>query len=83
VTSIGCRRRRSSTGSSGNVNTQCRRGPDVFPFTGRKDSAFGTLSVYDALRSFSIRSLVAVTQKEQARLDELAATSRFLAPPPA
>jgi acyl-CoA reductase-like NAD-dependent aldehyde dehydrogenase len=66
-----------------NLNTQCRRGPDVFPFTGRKDSAFGTLSVYDALRSFSIRSLVAVTQKEQARLDELAATSRFLAPPPA
>ncbi len=66
-----------------NLNTQCRRGPDVFPFTGRKDSAFGTLSVYDALRTFSIRSVVAVTQKEQGLLGELAATSSFLAPPPA
>lgn len=43
-----------------NINSQCQRGPDVFPFTGRKDSAEGTLSVVDALRSFSIRSLVAV-----------------------
>jgi len=42
-----------------NINTQAQRGPDVFPFTGRKDSAEGTLSVSDALRSFSIRSLVA------------------------
>jgi acyl-CoA reductase-like NAD-dependent aldehyde dehydrogenase len=42
-----------------NINCQCQRGPDVFPFTGRKDSAEGTLSVIDALRSFSIRSLVA------------------------
>ena len=42
-----------------NINCQCQRGPDVFPFTGRKDSAEGTLSVPDALRSFSIRSLVA------------------------
>jgi acyl-CoA reductase-like NAD-dependent aldehyde dehydrogenase len=42
-----------------NINCQCQRSPDVFPFTGRKDSAEGTLSVHDALRSFSIRSLVA------------------------
>ena len=42
-----------------NINCQSQRGPDVFPFTGRKDSAEGTLSVFDALRSFSIRSLVA------------------------
>jgi len=42
-----------------NVNCQAKRGPDVFPFTGRKDSAEGTLSVHDALRSFSIRCLVA------------------------
>lgn len=43
-----------------NINSQCQRGPDTFPFTGRKDSAEGTLSVSDALRVFSIRSLVAV-----------------------
>jgi len=42
-----------------NINCQSQRSPDVFPFTGRKDSAEGTLSVSDALRSFSIRSLVA------------------------
>ena len=42
-----------------NINAQCQRGPDSFPFTGRKDSAQGTLSVFDALRSFSIRTVVA------------------------
>ena len=42
-----------------NLNSQCQRGPDTFPFTGRKDSAEGTLSVSDALRVFSIRTLVA------------------------
>ncbi len=42
-----------------NLNSQCQRGPDTFPFTGRKDSAEGTLSVSDALRAFSIRALVA------------------------
>jgi glyceraldehyde-3-phosphate dehydrogenase (NADP+) len=47
-----------------NINSQCQRGPDVFPFTGRKDSAEGTLSVVDALRSFSIRSLVATKLNE-------------------
>ena len=45
-----------------NINCQCQRGPDIFPFTGRKDSAEGTLSVSDALRVFSIRTLVAAKQ---------------------
>jgi len=45
-----------------NINAQCQRGPDSFPFTGRKDSAYGTLSVYDALRVFSIRSCVATKE---------------------
>ena len=42
-----------------NLNAQCQRGPDTYPFNGRKDSAEGTLSVHDALRVFSIRTLVA------------------------
>jgi len=42
-----------------NINSQCQRGPDTFPFTGRKDSAEGTLSVSDALKIFTIRTLVA------------------------
>lgn len=47
-----------------NINSQCQRGPDVFPFTGRKDSAEGTLSVSDALRVFTIRTLVAAKGTE-------------------
>jgi glyceraldehyde-3-phosphate dehydrogenase (NADP+) len=50
-----------------NINCQCQRGPDVFPFTGRKDSAEGTLSVTDALRSFSIRSMIAAKQTENSK----------------
>ena len=50
-----------------NLNCQCQRGPDVFPFAGRKDSAEGTLSVSDALRAFSIRSMVAAKQTEASR----------------
>ena len=42
-----------------NLNSACQRGPDVYPFTGRKDSAVSTLSVHDALRAFSIRTFLA------------------------
>jgi glyceraldehyde-3-phosphate dehydrogenase (NADP+) len=56
-----------------NINCQCQRGPDVFPFSGRKDSAEGTLSVFDALRSFSIRSMVAAKEIESSKrlLDDI------------
>lgn len=47
-----------------NLNTQSQRGPDTFPFNGRKDSAEGTLSVADALRVFSIRTIVATKSSE-------------------
>ena len=50
-----------------NLNTQCQRGPDTFPFTGRKDSAEGTLSVADALRVFSIRTVVAAKHDKQSK----------------
>lgn len=48
-----------------NLNTQSQRGPDTFPFNGRKDSAEGTLSVSDALRVFSIRTIVATKSTEE------------------
>jgi glyceraldehyde-3-phosphate dehydrogenase (NADP+) len=48
-----------------NINCQCQRGPDTFPFTGRKDSAEGTLSVADAIRAFSIRTMVAIKQSPE------------------
>jgi glyceraldehyde-3-phosphate dehydrogenase (NADP+) len=47
-----------------NLNSQCQRGPDMYPFNGRKDSAEGTLSVADALRVFSIRTMVAFKDNE-------------------
>ncbi|NMH27981.1 NADP-dependent glyceraldehyde-3-phosphate dehydrogenase [Flavobacterium silvaticum] len=47
-----------------NLNSSCQRGPDVFPFTGRKDSAAGTLSIHDGLRSFSIRTFVAAKDND-------------------
>lgn len=65
-----------------NINCQCQRGPDSFPFTGRKDSAEGTLSVMDALRSFSIRSLVAakLTDENKHIINEIVSSqhSNFL-----
>ena len=42
-----------------NVNTQCQRGPDMLPFGGRKSSAMGTLSIREALETFSIESVYA------------------------
>jgi glyceraldehyde-3-phosphate dehydrogenase (NADP+) len=51
-----------------NINSQCQRGPDKFPFTGRKDSAESTLSVSDALRAFSIRALVSAKVNEQNKM---------------
>jgi acyl-CoA reductase-like NAD-dependent aldehyde dehydrogenase len=65
-----------------NLNVQCQRGPDTFPFTGRKASAEGTLSVTDALTRFSIRSLVATDYSERNRelINEILAarSSNFL-----
>jgi len=48
-----------------NINAQCQRGPDAYPFNGRKDSAEGTLSVGDALRAFSIRILISTKDNAQ------------------
>jgi glyceraldehyde-3-phosphate dehydrogenase (NADP+) len=65
-----------------NINSQCQRGPDRFPFTGRKDSAEGTLSVSDALRVFAVRTLVAakVTDANKAIITRILRdrSSRFL-----
>ena len=50
-----------------NINSMCQRGPDIFPFAGRKDSGEGTLSVSDALRVFSIRTIIAAMEIESNR----------------
>ena len=42
-----------------NINSQCGRSPDIVPFSGRRSSAQGTMSVTEALRSFSVETVVA------------------------
>lgn len=63
-----------------NLNRQCQRGPDTFPFAGRKNSAEGVLSVTDALDAFSIPTMLAVGEGAgAAQLEEIFAqkTSTF------
>jgi glyceraldehyde-3-phosphate dehydrogenase (NADP+) len=50
-----------------NFNSQCSRGPDVFPFSGRRSSAMGTMSVTEALRAFSVEVIVAFPENETNR----------------
>jgi len=50
-----------------NLNAQCSRGPDLFPFSGRRSSAMGTMSVTEALRAFSIEVLVAFPDNDDNR----------------
>merc|ERR1711972_702354 len=66
-----------------NLNAQCSRGPDVFPFSGRRSSAMGTMSITEALRAFSVETLIAFPDNEenQALAEGLdAAGANFLAP---
>lgn len=42
-----------------NVNTQCARSPDTFPFSSRRSSGMGTMSVTESLRAFSTETVIA------------------------
>jgi glyceraldehyde-3-phosphate dehydrogenase (NADP+) len=65
-----------------NLNGQCQRGPDVWPFTGRKDSAERSLSVEGALYEFSMDSVFGAedTEYNNRILEEILRTgsSQFL-----
>ncbi len=65
-----------------NINTQCGRSPDVFPFSGRRNSALGTLSVTEAVNAFSIETVIAFKHSAavEALVRESEAFSAFLAP---
>jgi len=65
-----------------NINMQCARGPDAFPFSGRRSSAMGTMSVTEALKAFSVETLVAVTDTEEGSAfgEALSAKAKFLMP---
>jgi len=57
-----------------NINCKCQRGPDELPFTARRDSAVGTLSVRDGLLAFTLPTLTVLRQTpgNQAVLQALA-----------
>jgi len=59
-----------------NLNCQCQRSPDTFPFTGRKSSALGTLSVTEALNVMSMESLVATKSKNAALVEAIAKSNK-------
>ena len=64
-----------------NINTQCGRSPDELPFSGRRSSALGTMSVSEALRAFSTETVVAgkAEQEPNPRLaEELPHRSAFM-----
>lgn len=42
-----------------NLNTQCARSPDVLPFSARRSSGMGTLSVTEALDTFCVKTVIA------------------------
>jgi glyceraldehyde-3-phosphate dehydrogenase (NADP+) len=41
-----------------NINLQCGRSPDTAPFSGRRSSAMGVMSVAEALNEFSVPTVV-------------------------
>lgn len=63
-----------------NINTQCGRSPDTIPFSGRRSSAMGTMSVSHALTEFSIPAVVSHTLADQGLVDRIESESTFLQP---
>jgi len=48
-----------------NINSQCGRSPDTLPFSGRRSSAMGVMSVTDALREFSVPTVISYKEKKE------------------
>ena len=66
-----------------NLNVQCSRGPDQYPFAGRRSSAMGTMSIAEALRGFSVETVLAYPAKSDASkavIDAAEAKSNWLSP---
>ena len=63
-----------------NLNLQCQRGPDVLPFSGRRSSAMGTMSVDDALKAFSVEIVIATKPSDKSLVANIEAHSNLLAP---
>ncbi|KAK4182485.1 aldehyde dehydrogenase [Podospora australis] len=56
-----------------NINGPDQRGPDVFPFTGRGNSALGILNATEGLKFFSVPTMVATKNDEERNVKALKA----------
>lgn len=65
-----------------NINSQCGRSPDTLPFSGRRSSAMGVMSVRDALKEFSVPTVVSYKDSpvNAGILHEMGESSKFLQP---
>eukprot|EP00934_Nitzschia_sp_Nitz4_P008659 Nitzschia sp. Nitz4//scaffold141_size107518//55347//57332//NITZ4_004279-RA/size107518-augustus-gene-0.94-mRNA-1//-1//CDS//3329536297//8649//frame0 len=65
-----------------NVNSQCGRSPDILPFSGRRSSAMGVMSVKDALKEFSIPTVLSYKENSMNNLivQGMEGSSKFLEP---
>lgn len=54
-----------------NINAPDQRGPDVFPFTGRGNSALGILNAKEGLKHFSIPTMVATKVEDERNVKAL------------
>jgi glyceraldehyde-3-phosphate dehydrogenase (NADP+) len=66
-----------------NINSQCGRSPDTLPFSGRRSSAMGVMSVKDAVKEFSIPTVVAYKDSavNAGILQEMEGSSKFMQSP--
>jgi len=66
-----------------NINTAPSRGPDAFPFSARRSSAMGTMSVTHSIESFSIETIVAFkhTDANKAVADYIDSATNFFKDP--
>ena len=65
-----------------NLNSQCGRSPDTLPFSGRRSSAMGVMSVSHALKEFSVPTVVAYKEDDDLKnaklVTDIGKSSQFL-----
>jgi len=63
-----------------NINSQCGRSPDSVPFSARRSSGLGVMSIVDALREFSVPTVVSYKNEEsQKTVEGIKEQSNFMA----
>jgi NAD-dependent aldehyde dehydrogenases len=64
-----------------NINSQCGRSPDSVPFTARRSSGLGVMSIEDALKEFSVPTVVSYKNEgSEAMVQTLQKESNFMQP---